>query len=507
MAGIDSDLIRGHIDTIILNILAEGDRYGYEICKEVENKSKGSYELKQPTLYSCLKRLESQGLISSYWEDSDIGGKRHYYKLTDEGRDTFKQSQDDWRRSREIIDNLISGADQSSHNLESDDDIVTVNTNTDGVNENEVDNTATYDDGDAAAVNTNSDEDYIDPATDNTMIFDEIDKEVAEQDSGFIPNDTEPKYINSQPDPAQENGFETEDSTILPFDETDLSAYCSHLVRNGDLQAKEENNAAINDEAEKQDDLISYTKAATADSDEDTECVANYTNDTENIEDNCNDTEGTTEDSATEGVNTTEDDDIMALLGHTPSAFSTRANEAHDNVSAAEKEETDDDAYVTDLAKNNINTTTTTAHNEGLAAFDGTSVAQDNKNSDIKTQASDVPNAEEVSTSQEGQFLAKFITGKYSEYNPDREELAAELAGAHDTKAQNQGAQTGDAMGEDNASTGQFVTSNVAEFNDDDEFSDSDEETSNVESFLTQQRQACLKLTQTTSLTCALITT
>ena len=483
MAGIDSDLIRGHIDTIILNILAEGDRYGYEICKEVENKSKGSYELKQPTLYSCLKRLESQGLISSYWEDSDIGGKRHYYKLTDEGRDTFKQSQDDWRRSREIIDNLISGADQSSHNLESDGDIVTVNTNTDGVNENEVDNTATYDDGDAAAVNTNSDEDYIDPATDNTMIFDEIDKEVAEQDSGFIPNDTEPKYINSQPDPAQENGFETEDSTILPFDETDLSAYCSHLVRNGDLQAKEENNAAINDEAEKQDDLISYAKAATADSDEDTECVANNTNDTENIEDNRNDTEGTTEDSATEGVNTTEDDDIMALLGHTPSAFSTRANDAHDDVSAAEKEEADDDAGVTDLAENNTNTTTTTAQNECLAAFNAASVAQDNKDSDIKTQASDVPNEEEVSTSQEGQFLAKFITGKYSEYNPDREELAAELAGTPDTKAQNQDAQTGDAMGEDNASTGQFVTSDVAEFNDDDEFSDSDEETSNVESF------------------------
>lgn len=483
MAGIDSDLIRGHIDTIILNILAEGDRYGYEICKEVENKSKGSYELKQPTLYSCLKRLESQGLISSYWEDSDIGGKRHYYKLTDEGRDTFKQSQDDWRRSREIIDNLISGADQSSHNLESDGDIVTVNTNTDGVNENEVDNTATYDDGDAAAVNTNSDEDYIDPATDNTMIFDEIDKEVAEQDSGFIPNDTEPKYINSQPDPAQENGFETEDSTILPFDETDLSAYCSHLVRNGDLQAKEENNAAINDETEKQDDLISYAKAATADSDEDTECVANNTNDTENIEDNCNDTEDTTEDSATEDVNTTEDDDIMALLGHTPSAFSTRANEAHDDVSAAEKEEADDDAGVTDLAENNTNTITTTAQNEGLAASNGASVAQDNKDSDIKTQASDIPNAEEVSTSQEGQFLAKFITGKYSEYNPDREELAAELAGTPDTKAQNQDAQTGDAMGEDNASTGQFVTSDVAEFNDDDEFSDSDEETSNVESF------------------------
>ncbi len=108
MQGIDSDLIRGHIDTIILKVLFEGDRYGYEICKEVEEKSNGTYELKQPTLYSCLKRLESQGLISSYWEESEIGGKRHYYKLTEEGRKTFKENYDEWTRSREIIDNLIS---------------------------------------------------------------------------------------------------------------------------------------------------------------------------------------------------------------------------------------------------------------------------------------------------------------------------------------------------------------------------------------------------------------
>ncbi len=108
MQGIDSDLIRGHIDTIILKTLFEGDKYGYEICKDVEEKSGGTYELKQPTLYSCLKRLEGQGLISSYWTDSDIGGKRHYYKLTELGKDTFRQNQEDWQRSRQIIDNLIS---------------------------------------------------------------------------------------------------------------------------------------------------------------------------------------------------------------------------------------------------------------------------------------------------------------------------------------------------------------------------------------------------------------
>lgn len=107
MAGIDSDLIRGHIDTIILKSLYHGDKYGLEIIQEIEEKSNGSYELKQPTLYSCLKRLEGQGLISSYWEDSEIGGKRHYYKLTDLGKETYKNNQEEWLRSREIIDNLI----------------------------------------------------------------------------------------------------------------------------------------------------------------------------------------------------------------------------------------------------------------------------------------------------------------------------------------------------------------------------------------------------------------
>jgi len=107
MSGIDSDLIRGHIDTIILKTLFDGDKYGYEILDEVAKKSGGAYELKQPTLYSCLKRLETQGLISSYWVDSEIGGKRHYYCLTDQGKETYIDNQKNWLRSRQIIDNLI----------------------------------------------------------------------------------------------------------------------------------------------------------------------------------------------------------------------------------------------------------------------------------------------------------------------------------------------------------------------------------------------------------------
>lgn len=105
---IDSDLIRGHVDTIILKTLASGDKYGYEIIKEIETRSNGTYELKQPTLYSCLKRLEGQGFISAYWVNSDIGGKRHYYKLTELGRTEYDNNMREWLSSRSIIDNLIA---------------------------------------------------------------------------------------------------------------------------------------------------------------------------------------------------------------------------------------------------------------------------------------------------------------------------------------------------------------------------------------------------------------
>ena len=117
MQHIDSDLIRGNIDTIILKTMLNEDKYGLDIIKEVSEKSSGTYELKQPTLYSCLKRLENQELISSYWVDSDIGGRRHYYKLTDKGREFYDKKQEEWAKSKFIIDNLLSNYDYEEYRL------------------------------------------------------------------------------------------------------------------------------------------------------------------------------------------------------------------------------------------------------------------------------------------------------------------------------------------------------------------------------------------------------
>ncbi len=132
---INSDLIRGHIDTIILKALQAGDRYGYDIIKEIEHKSDGQYVIKQPTLYSCLKRLEVQGFVKSYWGSKSIGGRKKYFTLTDMGRELFLRNKSDWDYSRDVINKLISDDDYSADSY---DDITDNSAEDEVVQENEV---------------------------------------------------------------------------------------------------------------------------------------------------------------------------------------------------------------------------------------------------------------------------------------------------------------------------------------------------------------------------------
>lgn len=102
-----SDLVRGSIDTIILSVLLDGDNYGYQIIKEIYLKSDGEFELKEPTLYSSLRRLEGQGALESFWGGESRGGRRKYYRVTGAGRVLFRENYAAWRAARDLIDRLI----------------------------------------------------------------------------------------------------------------------------------------------------------------------------------------------------------------------------------------------------------------------------------------------------------------------------------------------------------------------------------------------------------------
>jgi PadR family transcriptional regulator, regulatory protein PadR len=104
---LSSDLLRGHTDTIILKLLLDGDKYGYEITKLVHERSAQRYELKEATMYSSLKRLENDGFIISYWGDESQGGRRRYYRITKSGQEQYQSNKQNWNQAKQILDGLL----------------------------------------------------------------------------------------------------------------------------------------------------------------------------------------------------------------------------------------------------------------------------------------------------------------------------------------------------------------------------------------------------------------
>lgn len=104
---LSSDLLRGHTDTIILKLLQDGDKYGYQITKLIYEQSGSVYELKEATMYSSLKRLENDGHITSYWGDESQGGRRKYYQVTNSGRAQYASNKRNWDHSKKILDTLL----------------------------------------------------------------------------------------------------------------------------------------------------------------------------------------------------------------------------------------------------------------------------------------------------------------------------------------------------------------------------------------------------------------
>lgn len=104
------DMIYGYTDSIILRFLSAGDNYGYEINRSIAQKSKGRLALKEATLYTALRRLEKDGLITSYWgtDDKSGGPRRRYYAITQAGRERLEQRLREWAEMRELMEMLLA---------------------------------------------------------------------------------------------------------------------------------------------------------------------------------------------------------------------------------------------------------------------------------------------------------------------------------------------------------------------------------------------------------------
>lgn len=104
---ITSDILRGHTEAIILSHLMDSDSYGYQINKDILEKTDNRYELKEATLYTAFRRLEQAGYITTYWGDQTTGARRRYYSITPEGRAAYSVYKHDWEEAKELIDKLL----------------------------------------------------------------------------------------------------------------------------------------------------------------------------------------------------------------------------------------------------------------------------------------------------------------------------------------------------------------------------------------------------------------
>lgn len=104
---VNSDMLRGFHELMILFHLSKGASYGYELSKYFRDQTDGVYTIKETTLYSTFNRLEKKRFISSFSKDKTKGRKRTYYRLTPEGEKQLAQLTDDWKTTQAIINQLM----------------------------------------------------------------------------------------------------------------------------------------------------------------------------------------------------------------------------------------------------------------------------------------------------------------------------------------------------------------------------------------------------------------
>ncbi len=101
-----AEALKGHLDALILAVLAAGPLHGYAIIEQLKRRSGGELALPEGTVYPALHRLEHAGFLSSAW--SVDGRKRRVYELTRRGRRELGVRREEWQRFATAIEAVLA---------------------------------------------------------------------------------------------------------------------------------------------------------------------------------------------------------------------------------------------------------------------------------------------------------------------------------------------------------------------------------------------------------------
>ena len=106
MRRVRADLLRGHLDGLLLAVLADAPGHGYELSQRLTQRSGGELGVHEGSLYPALHRLERGGLVESSWSTAD-GRRRRIYRLTSAGRRAARRSRQEWHAFSTAVDRVL----------------------------------------------------------------------------------------------------------------------------------------------------------------------------------------------------------------------------------------------------------------------------------------------------------------------------------------------------------------------------------------------------------------
>lgn len=104
---IEKSLLSGSTPLLILSLLKDGDKYGYEMVTELARRSDDTFQLKEGTLYPLLHTLEKNRYLESYITQTPQGRERKYYRLTEAGRSQLEYKEKEWQLFSEKVNAVL----------------------------------------------------------------------------------------------------------------------------------------------------------------------------------------------------------------------------------------------------------------------------------------------------------------------------------------------------------------------------------------------------------------
>ena len=104
---LDRELKKGSAELVILALVEQRPRHGYEISQVIEEQSDGAVRFKVTSLYPLLYRLEKRGWITSRWVEKAAQRRRRYYRITPAGRRMLAEQRRGWERFVAAINRIV----------------------------------------------------------------------------------------------------------------------------------------------------------------------------------------------------------------------------------------------------------------------------------------------------------------------------------------------------------------------------------------------------------------